>query len=67
MLTVEMLQFVDKLLDLPADLRLEECKPCGPIGMLSGLRSAEGKQALGVILELTKSLSKLRAEPAQVS
>jgi hypothetical protein len=35
--------------------------------MLSGLRSDEGKQALGVILELTKSLSKLRAEPAQVS
>jgi hypothetical protein len=67
MLTVEMLQFVDKLLDLPVDLHLEECKPCGPIGMLSGLRSDEGKQALGVILELTKALSKFRTEPVQVS
>jgi hypothetical protein len=67
LLSVEMLQFLDKLLDVPADLHLEECKPCGPFGMLSGLRSDEGKQALGVLLELTKAFSKLGAERPQMS
>jgi hypothetical protein len=40
--------------------------PAGPFGMLWRMRSKECKEGLGVLLELTKGLSKLKAGQDQV-
>lgn len=56
----EMIQFLNQLLDIPLELRLEEVKPLGPLGALAGLGSKEVRQGLGVMLELTKAVGKLK-------
>ena len=56
----EMIQFLNQLLDIPLELRLEEVKPLGPLGALSGLGSKEVRQGLSVMLELTKAVGKLK-------
>jgi uncharacterized protein YjgD (DUF1641 family) len=58
----EMIQFLNQLLDIPLELRLEEVKPLGPLGALSGLGSKEVRQGLSVMLELTKAVGKLKQE-----
>jgi len=61
------LQLLDRILDIPQELHLEDCRSCGPFGVVSGLRSPEGKQGLGVLLELTKALSRLKPGPEQAA
>jgi uncharacterized protein YjgD (DUF1641 family) len=56
----EMIQFLNQLLDIPLELRLEEVKPLGPLGALAGLGSKEVRQGLSVMLELTKAVGKLK-------
>ena len=56
----EMIQFLNQLLDIPLELRLEEVKPLGPLGALSGLGSKEVRQGLSVMLELTKAVGRLK-------
>jgi len=56
----EMIQFLNQLLDIPLELRLEEVKPLGPLGALAGLGSKEARQGLAVMLELTKAVGKLK-------
>ena len=51
--------FVEKFMDIPAQVNLEEAKPLGPFGLMWRMRSRESRQGLGVLAELTKALGKL--------
>lgn len=62
--SLEMVQFLDQLSQVPMEVRLEEAKPVGPTGLLWKMRSEECRRGLGVMLELTRALGKLKLEPA---
>ena len=51
---------LEKLAEVPAQLDLAGTKDVGPFGLLGALSSKEAKQGLGVMLELTKALGKLK-------
>ncbi len=55
----QMIDFMNRLLDLPLSIKLEQAKPLGPLGMLTAMGSKEARQGLGVAMELTKALGKL--------
>jgi uncharacterized protein YjgD (DUF1641 family) len=57
----QMMDLMNRLLDLPKDLKLDRAQPLGPWGMLSAMNSREARQGLGVAMELTKALGKLGA------
>ena len=57
----QMIDLMNRLLELPASLNLDEAKPLGPLGMLSAMSSKETRQGLGVAMQLTKALGKLKA------
>ena len=63
----ELIQFLDKIIDIPLAVNLEEIKPAGPVGLLWRMRSPECREGLGVLVELTKALGKLKATPAEVA
>jgi uncharacterized protein YjgD (DUF1641 family) len=63
----EMIRFLEKLTDIPSEVHLDEVKPVGAIGMLWRLRSKECKEGLGVLVELTKALGKLRTPPPELA
>ena len=63
----DLIQFLDKIIDIPLALNLEETKPAGPVGLLWRMRSQECRDGLGVLVELTKALGKLKAAPAAVT
>jgi uncharacterized protein YjgD (DUF1641 family) len=63
----EMIRFLEKLTDIPSEVHLDEVKPVGAFGMLWRLRSKECKEGLGVLVELTKALGKLRTPPPEVA
>ena len=54
-----MIDFMNRILDLPMEIKLKEAKPIGPLGMLSVMGNKETRQGLGVAMELTKALGKL--------
>jgi hypothetical protein len=58
----EMIGFIDKLMDLPLGVNLRAAKPVGAMGLLSAKGKTETRQGLGVALELTKALGKLKAD-----
>jgi uncharacterized protein YjgD (DUF1641 family) len=53
--------FLDRLSDVPAQVNLEEARPVGPFGMMFRMMGKETKQGLGVALELTKALGKVKS------
>ena len=55
----QMIDFMNRILELPMGINLEAAKPLGPLGMLSAMGSKEGRQGLGVAMELTKALGRL--------
>ena len=55
----QMIDFMNRILELPMGINLKDAKPLGPLGMLSVMGSKEGRQGLGVAMELTKALGKL--------
>ncbi len=57
----QMIDFMNRILELPTAMKLEQAKPLGPLGMLSAMGSKEARQGLGVAMELTKALGKLGA------
>jgi uncharacterized protein YjgD (DUF1641 family) len=63
----ELIQFFDRLIDLPLEIDLEEVKPAGPFGLLWRMRNKDCREGLGVLVELTKALGKLKAAPAEVA
>lgn len=44
----QMIDFMNRILDLPMGINLKETKPLGPLGMLSVMGSKEARQGLGV-------------------
>jgi uncharacterized protein YjgD (DUF1641 family) len=60
----ETMQFLNRLLDIPGQLHLDEAKPLGPRGAMQIL-SPEVRQGLAVMLELTKAVGKLGEAPEQ--
>jgi uncharacterized protein YjgD (DUF1641 family) len=61
----ELIQFLEKLVDVPLEVHLKEVKPVGPLGLAWKMRSQECRQGLGVMLELTRALGKITAAPAE--
>jgi uncharacterized protein YjgD (DUF1641 family) len=55
----QMIDFMNRILELPMGINLKDAKPLGPLGMLSVMGSKEGRQGLGVAMELTKALGRL--------
>jgi uncharacterized protein YjgD (DUF1641 family) len=55
----QIIDFMNRILDLPTAINLKETKPLGILGILSVMGSKEAKQGLGVAMELTKALGKL--------
>jgi uncharacterized protein YjgD (DUF1641 family) len=53
------INFVEKFMDVPGQVKLEEAKPAGPMGLMWRMRSQECRQGLGVMVELTRALGKL--------
>jgi uncharacterized protein YjgD (DUF1641 family) len=56
----DMIHFLEKLSDIPMELNLTETKPVGPFGLLWRMRSRECREGLGVMVELTRALGKLK-------
>jgi uncharacterized protein YjgD (DUF1641 family) len=63
----ELIKFLDRLIDLPLEADLAEAKPAGPFGLLWRMRNKDCREGLGVLVELTKALGKLKAAPAEVA
>ena len=53
------INFVEKFMEVPSQVDLEEAKPTGPFGLMWQMRSPESRRGLGVLAELTKALGKL--------
>lgn len=51
---------IEKATDAFTSMELEKCQECGPFGLLRAMASPECKQGLGVMLEMTKTLGKLK-------
>ncbi|MDP3183443.1 MAG: DUF1641 domain-containing protein [Desulfobaccales bacterium] len=60
------IDFLDRLTDVPANVNLEAARPVGPFGMPFRMMSKECKQGLGVALELTRALGKVKTGNGQV-
>jgi uncharacterized protein YjgD (DUF1641 family) len=54
------LTFLQKAVENPATIDLSVSKKIGPWGLLSAGSNDEVKEGLGVLIELTKALSKLK-------
>jgi hypothetical protein len=65
--SIEMLQFMDRLSNVALATKLEKAKSVGPVGLLWQMRSPECRQGLGILVELTRALSKMKTEPDPVS
>jgi len=52
--------FLEKVVEIPSEVDLSECKAAGPAGAIWACRNDEVKQGLGVFLELTKALGKIK-------
>ena len=54
------IEFLESMAELPAKVDLEKAKPIGPFGMIGAASSKEVKQGLGIMIELTKAMGKLK-------
>jgi uncharacterized protein YjgD (DUF1641 family) len=63
----ELIRFLEKLTDVPLEVNLDEAKPVGALGMLWRLRGRECKEGLGILVELTRALGKLKTTPSEVA
>jgi len=52
--------FLEKAAALPANVDMENCKDVGAFGMMSAGFNSEIKQGLGVLMELTKAMGKMK-------
>jgi len=62
--TPEALELLDRAAEVPSCVDLSRAKPAGAWGLLWAMGNPEVKDGLGVLLELTKGLSVLKAQDA---
>lgn len=55
------IEFLDRLTDVPAEVDLKAARPVGPMGMPFRLMNRECKEGLGVALEITRALSRMKS------
>jgi len=48
------------VVEIPASLELGTCQSVGPVGLVKAAYSEDVKQGLGVLIELTKAMGKLK-------
>lgn len=58
-----LIQFLEKLSDLPMEVHLDEVKPVGRLGLMWRLRSRQCREGLGVVAEFTRALGQLKEAP----
>ncbi|MEW5724421.1 MAG: DUF1641 domain-containing protein, partial [Thermodesulfobacteriota bacterium] len=58
--TPQVITFLQKIVDLPIRMDLTTAKEISPFGLLWAGSNKEVKEGLGVLMELTKGLGKLR-------
>jgi uncharacterized protein YjgD (DUF1641 family) len=63
--TPQAIAFLEGLADMPMSVDLAAAKGVGPFGLLKASSSKEVKEGLGVLMELTKGLGKLKGVAAQ--
>ncbi len=52
--------FLEKVAEMPGHVDMSQSKDVGPFGIISAASSKEVKQGLGVMMELTKAMGKLK-------
>jgi uncharacterized protein YjgD (DUF1641 family) len=55
------IDFLDRISDVPAQVNLDKARPVGPMGLMFRMMGREGRQGLGVAVELTKALGKVKS------
>jgi len=63
--TPQAIAFLEGLAEMPMRVDLAAAKEVGPFGLLKASSSREVKEGLGVLMELTKGLGKLKGVAAQ--
>ncbi len=53
--------FLEKIAEVPAEVDLQAAKSIGPFGLLWASSNKEVKEGLGVMIELTKTMGKLKS------
>jgi uncharacterized protein YjgD (DUF1641 family) len=54
------IDLIEKASKIPSTINLEDSKSTGPVSMLMAMNDKDIKKGLGILMELTKGLSKLR-------
>ena len=57
--------FLEKVAEMPGHVDLSQSKDVGPFGLISAASSKEVKQGLGVMMELTKAMGKLKSNDGE--
>jgi uncharacterized protein YjgD (DUF1641 family) len=57
------LDLLDRVAELPAGVDVSRARPVGLFGMLGAMGDKEIQEGLGVLMELTKGLAALKAQP----
>jgi hypothetical protein len=55
------IDFLDRLTDVPAQVDLKAARPVGPLGMPFRMMSKECKEGMGVALEITRALGRVKS------
>jgi uncharacterized protein YjgD (DUF1641 family) len=58
--------FLEKVAEMPGHVDLSQSKDVGPFGLIGAASSKEVKQGLGVVMELTKAMGKLKSNGGEV-
>lgn len=60
-----MIQFLEQFMNLPAQINLAAAKPTGPLGLMFRLMNEDCRQGLGIAVEMTRALGKLKPAAAE--
>ncbi len=55
-----MIEFLEQFLNLPSQINLAAAKPTGPVGMMFKMMDQDCRQGLGVAVEMTRALGKIK-------
>ena len=56
------IEFLERFTELPSYIDLDDCKECGPFGLLWSSGNKEVKAGLGVMIEMAKAMGKLKSQ-----